>query len=331
MRENALWTRRPPGTTGIGMLPEETSLKGKRIAIVGSGAVGSYYGGMLAIGGADVHFLLRSDLEAVQARGLTIHTKGRKLRIEIAQCAGTSEEIGPVDLVIIALKTTANEALESLLPPLLKPETALLTLQNGLGNEEFLSERWGAQRVMGALCFVCINRGEPGEILHLDHGSISIGEFGRSASPRVRAIADAFRAVDVEANPVDKLSEERWRKLLWNIPFNGLSIAARANVAEVLADPALRSLARDLMSDALDAARRLGHAIPDEFADWQIDRSDSMGPYRASSMIDFELGRPVEVEAIWGEPMRQGQRAGAPMPRVEMLYRLIKHLTGRAK
>jgi 2-dehydropantoate 2-reductase len=164
-------------------------------------------------------------------------------------------------------------------------------------------------------------------IRHIDQGSISIGEFRRPASARGRAIAEAWNAVDVEANAVDNLAGERWRKLLWNIPFNGLSIVAHANVARVLADDGLRKLARALMDEGLDAARRLGHDIPDEFADWQIERSGSMGAYRPSSMIDFEEGRPVEVEAIWGEPWRQGTAAGAQMPRTETLYRLITALT----
>ena len=145
----------------------------------------------------------------------------------------------------------------------------------------------------------------------------------------MNAIAEGIRSLQIEANAVEKLAEERWRKLLWNIPFNGLSIAARANVGEVLADDELRALARDLMSEGLDAARRLGHAIHDDFADWQIERSYSMGSYRPSSMIDYEAGHPVEVEAIWGEPTRQGQRAGAQMPRIQALYRLIRHLTAK--
>lgn len=302
------------------------SLLGKRIAIVGSGAVGCYYGGMLAHGGHDVHFLMRSDLPAVREQGLTIFTKGEAIRLTDVQAAATPEEIGPVDLVIIALKTTANAELERLIPPLLGPETILLTLQNGLGNEEFLAARWDAKRVLGALCFVCINRTAPGVIHHLDHGSISLGEFGRPVSPRARAITAAWNAVGVEANAVDRLATERWRKLLWNIPFNGLSIAARANVAQVLAHDGLRLTARALMQEGLEAARLLGHEITDEFADWQIERSHSMGAYRASSMIDYEEGRPVEVEAIWGEPWRQGTAAGAAMPRTEMLYRLIAAL-----
>lgn len=303
------------------------TLKTKRVAVVGSGAVGCYYGGMLAHGGHQVSFLMRSDLGAVRDHGLTIFTKGTEIKLPTVQAAATPEEIGPVDVVLIALKTTANHELERMVPPLLGPETALLTLQNGLGNEEFLAQRWGAERVMGALCFVCINRTAPGVIRHIDHGSISIGEFRRPASARVRAMAEAWNAVQVEASAVDRLAEERWRKLLWNIPFNGLSIAARANVAQVLADDGLRKTARALMAEGLDAARRLGHDIPDSFADWQIERSASMGPYRASSMIDYEEGRPVEVEAIWGEPWRQGIAAGASMPRTEMLYHLIHALT----
>jgi len=302
-----------------------------KIAVVGSGAVGCYYGGMLAHAGHDVHFLMRSDFETVRRDGLTIFTKGGVQRLPRVQCVQTTAEIGPADLVMIALKTTANAELERLLPPLLGPETALLTLQNGLGNEEFLATRWGAERVMGALCFVCINRESPGIIRHIDHGSISIGEFRRPVSERVRAVAAAFRTVDVDSNAVDDLAGERWRKLLWNIPFNGLAIAAGANVADVLADSGLRELARSLMDEILDAARRLGHEIPAEFADFQITRSTSMGAYRPSSMIDYEAGRPVEVGAIWGEPLRQGTAAGARMPRLEMLHGLIAHATARER
>ena len=299
-----------------------------KIAIVGAGAVGCYYGGLLARAGRDVRFLMRADLEAVRANGLTIVTHGETLRVPRVQAFATTREIGPCDLVIVALKATANAALEELLPPLLGPETAVLTLQNGLGNEEFIAQRWGAERTMGALCFVCLNRTSPGVIEHYDAGSLSVGEFRRPSSPRAEAIASAFREAGIDAKAVENLVTERWRKLLWNIPFNGLAIAAGgATVAEVLADDDLRLLARRLMDEGLDAARRLGHEVPDEFADWQIERSYSMGAYKPSSMLDWQAQRPVEVEAIWGEPWRQGIGAGADMPRIETLYRLLKKLT----
>jgi 2-dehydropantoate 2-reductase len=299
-----------------------------RIAVVGAGAVGCYYGGLLARARRDVHFLMRSDLPAVRNGGLTIRTRGETLRIEKVHAAEATTEIGPCDLVIVALKTIANAALEQHLPPLLHAHTALLTLQNGLGNEEFLAERWGAERVLGGLCFVCLNRTAPGVIEHYDHGSLSIGEFRRAPAPRTHAVAALFANAGIETQVVENLVTERWRKLLWNIPFNGLSIAAcGATVEDVLRDEGLRMLARNLMEEVLDAARRLGHAIPDSFADYQIERSWSMGPYKPSSMVDWERGHPVEVEAIWGEPWRQGVRAGAQVGRLEMLYRILQRAT----
>lgn len=302
----------------------------RSIAVVGPGAVGGYYGGMLAHSGLDVRFLLRSDLAAVRERGLVIYTGGKSVAIPHARAFATPGEIGPCDLVIVALKATANAALDELIPPLLHERTALLTLQNGLGNEEYLAQRWGAERVLGGLCFVCLNRTAPGVIEHFDHGTISIGEFTSGPQPRTREIVEAFVRAGIEARAVESLITERWRKLLWNIPFNGLAIAAGgATVADVLGDDGLRTTARELMSEALDAARRLGHEIPDSFADFQIDRSGTMGAYRPSSMIDWQLGRPVEVEAIWGEPLRQGLAAGASMPRLELLYRLLRRLTFR--
>lgn len=299
-----------------------------KIAVVGSGAVGCYYGGLLAHAGCDVRFLMRADLAAVRERGLTIHTHGETVAVPEVAAFGATAEIGPVDVVLIGIKSTANAALDELVPPLLGEKTALLTLQNGLGNEEYLATRWGEERVMGGLCFVCLNRTAPGVIDHFDAGSISIGEFLRPVSDRVREIVAAFARAGIESRAVENLVTERWRKLLWNIPFNGLSIAAHgATVADVLADDGLRKVARELMDEALDAARRLGHDIPDAFADHQIDRSYAMKRYKPSSMIDWQEGRPVEIEAIWGEPWRQGLAAGATMPRLEMLYHLLRRIT----
>lgn len=299
-----------------------------KIAVVGAGAVGGYYGGMLAHAGCDVHFLMRSDREAVRQQGLTIHTRGEAIHLASVNVHATTAEIGPCDLVIIALKATANAALDELIPPLLHERTALLTLQNGLGNEESLAQRWGAMRVMGGLCFVCLNRTAPGVIEHFDHGTISIGEFIGPPQERTRAVVAAFERAGIEAQIVENLVTERWRKLLWNIPFNGLAIAAGgATVADVLGDDRLRTSARELMEETRDAARRLGHDIPASFADFQIERSRSMGAYKPSSLIDWQIGRPVEVEAIWGEPLRQGLSKGATMPRLELLYRLLLWLT----
>jgi 2-dehydropantoate 2-reductase len=301
----------------------------KTIAVVGSGALGSYYGAKLARQGADVRFLMRADLDAVQRDGLTIREKGEEWRVP-AKAFGSTTEIGPVDLVVIGLKTTANEELERLIPPLLHEGTLLLTLQNGLGNEELLARHWGAERVLGGLCFVCLNRVAPGVIEHYGHGTLSLGEFRRAPMDRTQAIGGMFSDAGVETHVVENLVTERWRKLVWNIPFNGLSIATGGRTCDLLlADAGLKAQLRALMLETIASAGALGHAIPESFADYQIERTYSMGAYKPSSMIDWQLGRAVEVESIWGEPWRQGSAADVALPRLELLYQLLRQMTTR--
>jgi 2-dehydropantoate 2-reductase len=301
----------------------------QRLAIVGSGAVGAYYGAQLARSGAEVNFLLRRDLAAVQAHGLRLRQPpGRDCVLQPARAFGSTAEIGPVDLVVIGLKATANDQLLTLLPPLLNRSTALLLLQNGLGGDEFLARHFGAERVMGGLCFVCLNRTAPGEITCTLPGYLALGEFGRPGTDRLRELAARFAAAGVKTLVAENLAEARWQKLVWNVPFNGLAITAGGVTTDVIMrDAGLRAEARDLMDEIVAAAARLGHAVPPEFIRQQLDHTAAMGPYRPSSLIDWQEGRAVEVEAIWGEPLRRARGAGAAMPHLERLYADLRRLT----
>lgn len=295
-----------------------------RIAILGAGAVGSYYGGRLALNGHDVHFLLRSDFEAVHQNGLRVQSIAGDFHLPQPNIHRTPAEIGPCDLVIIALKNTHNSQLTYLLPPLLKPGTVLLTLQNGLGNEAFLATVFPDHDVLGGLCFVCINRTSPGCIVHSAQGQIIMGDHERAALPRTHALAAAFNTAGIPCNVDDSLTRARWKKLVWNIPFNGLSIAAgRLDTAAILTSEALATLVRDLMHEVILTANHLGHELPLSLADDMIARTRLMTPYKPSSLIDFEAGHEVELDAIWDEPARQARAAGHPMPRVEMLAHLL--------
>ena len=305
------------------------SFQNPKIAIVGTGAIGSYYGCLLANAGADVHFLLRSDLETVRAKGsLHVQTPTREIVITAPNVYGTPEEIGPCDLVIIALKTTANGVFEKLIRPLLKSDTALLTLQNGLGSDEQLATLFGAERVLGGLCFICVNRTAPGEILCLEPGALAFGEFGRPISERLLGIKALFESSGVKCSASDNLAELRWKKLVWNVPFNGLAIAAGGITTDkILASPELENQVRALMIEVIEAAAKFGYVIPQAFVEKQISSTRPMGPYRPSSLIDYLAGREVEVESIWGEPLRRAKSVGAAVPRLEKLYSLLKQLT----
>ena len=303
-----------------------------KIAVVGTGAIGSFYGGKLAYHGRDVHFLLRSGFAKIKRSGIRIRGKKESFHLAKVQVYHAADAIGPCELVLIALKATNNEALLQLIPPLLHQQTILLTLQNGLGNEDFLAQHFGGERVMGGLCFICLNRISPGLIEHLDYGHLAIGEFIGSPKSRTRAVAREFQQCSVLCRVVDNLMEERWRKLVWNIPFNGLTIAAGGITTEdILQDGSLHSAALALMNEVIEGAKGCGYNLPGDVAVEHMRRTETMGAYKPSTLLDFEAGRALEVEAIWGEPLRRAQANGTAMPRLEQLYPLLKSLDARRK
>ena len=292
-----------------------------RIAIVGAGAIGLYYGGKLAHFGRDVHFLLRRDYEVVRKRGLRIRSKSENIHVAKVNAWRSTEEIGPCDLVLVAVKTTSNQDLPSLIAPLLGEKTTLLTLQNGLGNEEFLAQHFGAERLAGGLCYICLSRVEPGVVQRFDHGRLTIGEFQSYPRPRLHDIAWEFKRCGVVCSVVADLALERWRKLVWNIPFNGLTITAGSlDTSAILANDPLRQLALELMEETIAIANACGHPLPTAVALDLLKRTESMGAYRPSSLIDHLAGRPLEIEAIWGEPLRRARAAGIEAPQLEELY-----------
>ncbi|MGA9450449.1 MAG: 2-dehydropantoate 2-reductase [Verrucomicrobiia bacterium] len=311
-----------------------------KIAVVGCGAVGSYYGARLRRAGQEVHFLLRSDYDTVRRKGVTVHSVEGDFHVQ-PLCAGNPEEIGVSDVVLIALKTTANDQFAKLLPPLADPHTAVITLQNGLGNTELLARLFPPEQILSGLCFVCLNRVEPGVIHHMDYGLIKLGAFQRPAGPRTRKLAVMFQDAGIPCEVADNLAQAQWEKLVWNIPFNGLGVAGTAGLDtfahppsvssplrsvgpclptdKLLADPRWEKLLRDLMLEVIAAAGGLGFEIPVAFADKQIERTRTMGAYKASTLVDFERGQPLELESMFLEPLRRAQKAGVSTPRLATL------------
>jgi 2-dehydropantoate 2-reductase len=301
-----------------------------KIAVVGSGAIGSYYGGKLAHAGSDVHFLMRGDLSEVRRAGLYVRGKGENFRVAKVNCYNSTKEIGPCDLVLIAVKATSNADLVDLVPPLLHTQTMLLTLQNGLGNDDFLAQHFGAERVLGGLCFICLNRISSTEIERYDYGHVILGEYRGAPQKRTGDVAAEFQRAGVTCTVTEDLGLERWRKLVWNIPFNGLSILAGGiDTAAILADQALHRVTLALMDEIISAANKCGHALTGEVAREQIKRTETMAAYKPSTLLDWEAGRPLEIESIWGEPLRRAAAAGARTPRLEIIYALLQSLDAK--
>ena len=300
-----------------------------RIVIVGCGAVGLFYGAKLALSGQDVHFLMRQDFDKVSKYGIKIESgSGATEYLKNPSIYRDALEIGPCDLIIVAIKSTDNKALESLIPTLIKKETAIMTLQNGLGNEEFIAKKFGSHRVLGGLCFVCLNRVSKGVVRHIAQGTISCGEFTGLPLPRTHDVALMFKGAGIPFIVAESLIEQRWKKLVWNIPFNGISISeGGVDTSVILNDESLLFLVEALMREVIQVANKLGYNLSDSLIDHNIEETKSMGPYRPSSMIDFMEGRPVEVEAIWGNPVRVGRSVGVEIPNMEALYDSIKSLS----
>jgi 2-dehydropantoate 2-reductase len=300
----------------------------KRIAIVGSGAVGGYYGARLAEAGLEVHFLLRSDYDEVRSHGWHVKSVHGDFELTSVICAQTSEEIGPVDLVVIAWKTTSNQHYQGVVTPLLSSKTQILSLQNGLGNTEELARLFGGWRVFGGLCFVCINRTSAGHLCHSAAGMMKVGSFeiiDSDASSRLEKIVTMLCAAKIDARVVANLEWAQWLKLVWNIPFNGLAIAEGGlNTEELLAQPGMESRIRKIMSEVQAVAAALGHEIRDDFLDQQIEVTKPMRAYQPSSMIDYLEGREVEVDAIWREPLRKAHQLGIETPEMERLLTNIE-------
>ncbi len=298
-----------------------------RIAVIGSGAVGCFYGARLARVGHDVHFLMRRDYAAVREHGLTIHSCQGDFRLDPVQCYRRSEDIGEVDLIVCALKTTALAAVPTLLRPCVGAETRILAMMNGLGVEEQFARSFEPWRIFGGLAFVCCNRGEPGHVHHMDYGRVAFGHLLDDAD-KVRWIAEVFGATGIETHPLPSLERARWEKLVWNIPFNSLSVTAGGvSTRRILDDDRLRDLARELMVETIEAGNAHGCAIDGEpLIDKMFANTETMGHYRTSMQIDFEQKRPLEVESILGEPVRRAHAAGRDVPQMTGQYALVRFL-----
>jgi 2-dehydropantoate 2-reductase len=236
-----------------------------------------------------------------------------------------------VDVAIVALKTTRNHLLGDLLAPLVANGAAVLMLQNGLGNEAAAAQAAPGAKVLGGLCFLCSNKTAPGHVTHLDYGFVTFGEHRPDGSAAgvtdvVRRLAADFGAAGIETKMADDLVAARWKKLIWNVPFNGLSVVLDALVDRIMACEHTRGLAEQLMREVAAASTACGKPIGERFIAYMLDLSEKMTPYRTSMKIDHELGRPMEVEAVFGAPLRAATAAGCACPQIETLYRQLKSI-----
>jgi 2-dehydropantoate 2-reductase len=298
-----------------------------KYAVIGAGALGGYYGARLAHAGAEVHFLLNTDYEHVRQNGLVVESVDGDFSLPGVHACREPGELPPCDFVLVCLKATQNHLLPSLLPP----TGAVVLLQNGLGAEEELARHIGPERILAGLAFLCSNKIGPGHIKHLAYGAVLFAEFAGGLSDRLRQLGADFERAGIPVTLEADLGSARWHKLVWNIPFNGLSVVLNADTAEMISHPATRALAEALMREVAAAAAACGHPINESFIQKMLADTAKLKTYRTSMQLDHAAGRPMEVEAILGNPLRAAQAAGAASPRIETLYHQLKFLDSRQR
>jgi 2-dehydropantoate 2-reductase len=302
----------------------------QRYAIIGAGALGGLYGAMLARGGHDVHFLLKSDYEHVRKHGLKVDSIWGDFELPRVNAHATAATLPPCDVTIVALKTTQNHQLPELLATPTSQGGSVLVLQNGLDIETEAIAATSRDRVMSGCCFLCSNKVGPGHIRHLDQGRIVFGDLDQNVThSRAQQTAAEMVACGIDAKVSEHVVLVRWRKLMWNIPFNGLSVILDASTKELIDDPAGLHLATCLVDEVHRAASALGIVIPEDHKLQTIESTRKMVPYDSSMRLDFKSRRPMEIHAIFDNPVRSAATVGFEMPLVSALRDQLRFLDRR--
>lgn len=306
-----------------------------RIGIIGAGAIGGFYGLMLARAGYEVHFLMRSDYEAVREHGLSLKSSDfGDFQLTDTQVYRDVAQMPACDVLLVAAKTTSNQALAPLIAQAAAHGATVLLLQNGLGVEDEMRAHLPAHlHLLGGLCMVSVHRRGAGLIEHCGFGSINIGYHsgadGEEAQQVLRHTLGLFAKAGIDAPMMGDLAHARWQKLVMNIPFNGLSVVLDSGTLAMRAQPEVRDLLLELMNEVVAGAAACGHSLGEDFVDKAWSATDGNADFHPSMYLDYKAGRALELHAIYEAPLRAAREAGYRMVKIEMLHQTLCFLDQR--
>lgn len=311
--------------------------KSLRIGIIGTGAIGGFYGLMLARAGFDVHFLLRSEYTAVVEHGLQLNSAVHgSVHLSSVQAWSSVEQMPRCDWLLVGAKTTSNSELAPLIRQVAAPDARIVLLQNGLGVEEQLRPLLPESlHLLGGLCFICVHRSAPGVIEHQALGAVNLGyHSGPHLSAQARQVVveegvALLQAAGLESLAMPDLEQARWQKLVWNVPYNGLSVLLNAGTTALMGNPDTRALILALMQEVERGAMACGHVLPEGYAGKLLEATERMPDYLPSMYHDFSLQRPLELQAIYATPLAAAAAVGCELPKMRMLYQALCFLDRR--
>jgi 2-dehydropantoate 2-reductase len=292
---------------------------GIKYGVVGTGALGGFYGGMLAKTGKEVHFLFRSDFEYVQEHGLQVDSVLGDFHLLKVNAYKSSGDMPACDVILVCIKTIGNKYLADLLKPIVHPGSLVILIQNGLGLEQDLAQQLPGVGIAGGLAFICSNKIGPGHINHLDYGKLNIGSFNFENREFLQQVVSDFCEAGVPAEWSPDLYFARWQKLVWNIPFNGMTVVLNTTTDKLMSCDQTRELSKELMLEVIRGANACGVALKESFAGQMIDMTVKMRPYAPSMKLDYDNRRPMEIGYIYSRPVEVAREAGFEMHKVSML------------
>ncbi|HXG50453.1 MAG TPA: 2-dehydropantoate 2-reductase [candidate division Zixibacteria bacterium] len=303
-----------------------------RVAVVGAGAVGGYFGARLAAAGESVVFVARgAHLEAMRRDGLEVRSPGGDLRIRDSLCVADPAAAGPVDLVLFCVKSYDTDGCAETLGPLLGQQTAILSLQNGVDNADKIARRWGERRVLAGVVYLAARLAGPGRIEHTAEGRIVLGTLDGSTGTVAGEAARVFAAAQIPCKISPEIRRVQWAKLLWNAPFCAIAALTRATVREIVESESLSQLALDCMTEVREAAAIRGIVLAPETARASLEFSRSLGEFKPSMLQDLEAGKPLEYEAFNGVVVKLLSEAGKKAPINQLFYGMLGHLDARIR
>ncbi|MGR6615721.1 putative 2-dehydropantoate 2-reductase [Pseudomonas rhodesiae] len=306
-----------------------------RIGIIGTGAIGGFYGLMLARAGFDVHFLLRSEYAVVSEQGLRVNSGVHgALHLHPVQAYAQAADMPPCDWLVVGTKSTGNVELAPTLAQVAAPDAKVVLLQNGLDVEDSLREHLPASlHLLGGLCYIGVHRSGPGVVEHQALGRVNLGYHSGSAANdenRQKEIVEAgaalFHKAGIESQAMANVHQARWHKLVWNVPFNGLSVLLKAGTTNLMADASSRELIQALMAEVIQGAHACGHEIPASYAEQMFAMTETMEDYLPSMYHDYMHKRPLELAAIYARPLSAAKAAGCELPRMQALHQALSFI-----
>lgn len=306
-----------------------------RALILGAGAIGGFYGQALAIGGADVSVVCRSEYDIVKESGYQILSKTRgDTNFKPSQVLKTASDYqgGPPDYLIVTLKITKGVDRVALMRSVVGPATVIVLIENGVEIEQEIQAAFPNNEIISCLAFIQVSRLSPGVIRHFAYGDLTIGNFPSGVTTACKKLSEMLEAAEVKAPATEAVVNARWQKCVWNASFNPVSVlGGPVDTITLLNSPGGEQLIRDLMAEVSKIALSTGNRMPDELIDRYIAATKSAPPYKTSMALDKERGQAMEVEVILGNTVRAGRRAGIDIPKLESVYALMQALVAMSE